>query len=353
MDLHPACAAYPAMSESELRELAQTITEQGQLESITVMPDGAILDGRNRWLACELAGVEPKTVMYEGDDPVRFVMAKNHQRRHLTTDEKAFIAARLANLRPGNFKGRILRGLNHQHVTQKEAAQALGVTRQSVQEAQVLLTRAEPHIQDLVLRNEVGLEWAACAVRGASRETQAAWQTGNDVRESRRSKKLSAPLSESLPPKPRRISAWDIARPDGGFRTLSREERGAPPAEIEHEQAPGEPLGVTRLRAHIAKHGHVQLWSPSEKERIDAGIRFTELRGHLLALADPANVPDPDSIQGCLNPRTVLNHHAIWDRTLEAAIANLEAFRETYRQGAAKFNGTKSGTTTGFESGKC
>jgi len=332
LNLHPACAAYPAMSDTELRELAQSIAEQGQLELITTMPDGTILDGRNRWLACELAGVEPVTVEYIGDDPVRFVMAKNHHRRHLSKDEKAFIGARLANLRHGQRSTpRNLRDVNaSRDVTQAEAARALGVSQHSVLDASTLLNQAEPHIVALVMRDEVPLQQAAIAVRGASREIQSGWQSA-DIRARFREKRYGGAQPAPPPPQPRRISAWDIARPDGGFRSLSREERGAPPAEIEHEQAPGEPPGVTRLHAHIAKHGRVQLWSPSEKERIDAGMRFTELRGHLLALADPANVPDPDSIADCLNQRTVLNHRNIWDRTLEAAIANLEAFRDAYR----------------------
>jgi len=47
-----------------------------------------VLDGRNRLLACEEAGVTPRFVKYEGNDPAGFVHSKNHTRRHLTLEER-------------------------------------------------------------------------------------------------------------------------------------------------------------------------------------------------------------------------------------------------------------------------
>jgi len=331
------------MTDNELRELAQSITEQSQLEPITIMPDGRVLDGRNRWLACQIAGIEPKTTVYDGADPVRFVLAKNHRRRHLSFDERAFIAARLHNIQHGHNQHKeklstgpcTIQGPLLKPITYREAAEEFNISENAVSEAAAVLKHGLPHIEALIRQNKVGLQNAAAAVVGTSKEVQATWQTGDDIRAAKRAKQAGGRIAEPKPiptSRPRRISAWDIARPDGGFRSLSQEERGAPPPEIAHEQAPGEPNGVTRLEAHIRKHGHVQLWSPAEKERIEAGLRFTELRGHLGALADPANVPDPASIYDCLNPRTVYNHHAIWDRTLDAAIANLLAFRDAYRE---------------------
>ena len=102
--LHPACAAFPALPDAELHKLADDIKQNGLLEPITLMTDGSILDGRSRWDACEISGVEPRTVVYDGDDPIRFVIAKNERRRHLTPTERAFIAEELANLANGMKK---------------------------------------------------------------------------------------------------------------------------------------------------------------------------------------------------------------------------------------------------------
>jgi len=54
--------------------------------------DGQILDGRNRWRACEVVGVEPESREYQGDDPLGFVLSLNLHRRHLTDGQKAVLA---------------------------------------------------------------------------------------------------------------------------------------------------------------------------------------------------------------------------------------------------------------------
>ena len=57
---HPAADIFPLLSEADLRELADDIKEHGQLDPIEILEDtNQILDGRNRYLACQLAGVEP------------------------------------------------------------------------------------------------------------------------------------------------------------------------------------------------------------------------------------------------------------------------------------------------------
>ena len=90
---HPAAEIFPLMSADDLRDLIQDIQENGLIEPI-VMLDGMILDGRHRYTACEGAGVEPRFVEFEGDDPVAFVMSKNRMRRDLTTTQRLMIATR-------------------------------------------------------------------------------------------------------------------------------------------------------------------------------------------------------------------------------------------------------------------
>lgn len=88
---HPAAEIFPLLADDELRDLADDIKANGLLEPIW-LHDGAILDGRNRWAACQMVGVEPRTRNYTGDDPVGFAVSLNLKRRHLTTGQKAFVA---------------------------------------------------------------------------------------------------------------------------------------------------------------------------------------------------------------------------------------------------------------------
>lgn len=91
---HPLAALLPLLPDAELAELAADIGAHGLLEPI-VLHEGQILDGRNRWRACEIAGVTPRTVAWEGDAPLSWVVSKNLLRRHLTTGQKALLGAEL------------------------------------------------------------------------------------------------------------------------------------------------------------------------------------------------------------------------------------------------------------------
>jgi len=75
----------------ELTALAESIADIGLLEPIVLTPDDQLLDGRNRAAACEIAGVEPTTVIYTAD-PVAYVLARNDQRRHMTKGQRAMAA---------------------------------------------------------------------------------------------------------------------------------------------------------------------------------------------------------------------------------------------------------------------
>ena len=75
-ELHAACAAWPEMSPAELRDLSDDISANGLREPLTLTPNGQLLDVRNRALACQMAGVELTTVVYDCD-PWLFSLSKN------------------------------------------------------------------------------------------------------------------------------------------------------------------------------------------------------------------------------------------------------------------------------------
>lgn len=91
--VHPYADKFPLLPDDELRELADSIASNGLRIPIVVTPDGQILDGRNRARACELLGIEPETVTYDGDDLAEYVIDCNTTRRHLTTGQRAMASA--------------------------------------------------------------------------------------------------------------------------------------------------------------------------------------------------------------------------------------------------------------------
>ena len=146
LGFHAIANIFPLMTAGETATLAGDIKANGLRETITLL-DGAILDGRNRWLACELAGVEPRTRNYDGDDPLAFVISANLHRRHLSESQRAMIAARLANMPQGNPTGsnqygRKAANLPVSTYTQPEAAKLLSVSERSLRDAKVIMVEA-------------------------------------------------------------------------------------------------------------------------------------------------------------------------------------------------------------------
>lgn len=93
---HPLSLVMPPMSAEEYAQLIDSIREHGQLEPV-VLFEGQILDGRHRYQACQQLGIEPilREYSYEDDgpSPATFSLVKNTHRRHLTTSQRAMVAA--------------------------------------------------------------------------------------------------------------------------------------------------------------------------------------------------------------------------------------------------------------------
>jgi ParB-like nuclease family protein len=137
LEPYPLAAIFPELPAEELRLLAHDIKERGQIEPI-ILYKGQILDGRNRYRACQMVGVKPRFEEFNPKSaqrsPEEFVLSRNLRRRHLSSGQKAAIALEWADqleLRPrtdaktkGRPRGAVL-----------EAAKHIGIERQRVFEA--------------------------------------------------------------------------------------------------------------------------------------------------------------------------------------------------------------------------
>ena len=130
---------------------------------------GEIIDGRNRYLACKLAGVEP---VFKGIDfpaarteALAFVVSRNLKRRHLTTPQRSMVAAKVANMRKGERTDLEPSSNLSNVVSQGKAAEMLNVSRTSVQTAKAVLNRGGPELAAAVESGEVSLHQAAETVR--------------------------------------------------------------------------------------------------------------------------------------------------------------------------------------------
>jgi hypothetical protein len=140
------------MDESKLAELADDIRKNGQLVPVWLY-EGKILDGRNRWAACKVAGVEPKTKEYTGDEPTAFAVSLNDRRRHMNKGSLAAVAAELEPHFAADAKRRQARKPKAESVQEKipeqkraqareEAAKSVGVNDRYVSDAKKVKTEA-------------------------------------------------------------------------------------------------------------------------------------------------------------------------------------------------------------------
>jgi protein gp37 len=157
MEFHPIANVWPMLDDGALKALADDIKANGQSVPI-VLHEGKVLDGRNRYRACEMAGVEPRFEEYTGDNPVMKALSLNEQRRHLDTSQRALVAARLANLK----EGRPARETSQiRPVSQGDAARLMNVGDTSVKDAAKVERDGSPALIKAVETGLVAVSTAA------------------------------------------------------------------------------------------------------------------------------------------------------------------------------------------------
>lgn len=168
---HPYADIFPRLEGESLRGLIDDITQHGLREPITIYK-GQVLDGRNRLAACREAGIEPDFRYSESEtdaDALREALSLNLHRRHLTTSQRARIAADVepmfaeaAKQRQGTRTDiRANLPTSEPRRAADDAADALNVSRRAVQDAKRVKEHAVPELDTMVRGGQVAVSRAA------------------------------------------------------------------------------------------------------------------------------------------------------------------------------------------------
>lgn len=158
--IHPSANSFPMMTDDEYKGLRADIAENGQREEIAIWR-GLLVDGRNRLKACDELGKTPIVKHLDDDaDPWAYVVSHNLHRRHLTTSQRAMVAASLATSQNGT----------NQHTktggqicppTIEAAAKSLKVSPRSVKAAKQVQKHGSDEIKAAVTNGTLPVSTAA------------------------------------------------------------------------------------------------------------------------------------------------------------------------------------------------
>lgn len=163
LTVHPAAALFPMMSDSELDVLAADIQAHGLRMPIVVM-GLEILDGRNRLEGCKRAGIPPRLVEWDGTGSLTaWVFSVNLHRRHLTTSQRAMLAARAIEVFKKEAVERQEAGVQSADAgrSRDKAADMLKVSAFSVLKAQQVIAKATPELVAAVDAGQVPVATAS------------------------------------------------------------------------------------------------------------------------------------------------------------------------------------------------
>ena len=174
-EAHPAANIFPMMPESDLEEMAADIKENGLLNPIEIF-EGKIIDGRNRYRACQKIGLRPRFYEIqtgEDFDAVSYVLSLNLHRRHLTTSQRAMVAVKVEKVYAKEAEKRMLAGKaiadpranlpQGNGKARDQAAEMLNVGGRSVSDAKKVFGDGIDELAEKVTQGEVSVSAAAKA----------------------------------------------------------------------------------------------------------------------------------------------------------------------------------------------
>ena len=187
---HEAARIFPLLEGDDFDKMVEDIRENGLLVPIEIFED-KIIDGRNRYRGCLLAGIEPDFVEVEADDPIAYVISLNLHRRHLTDGERAVAAdeardfyEKQAKERQKLSKGRGKKGpdtspdLNKTGDARDKVGAAFGVSGKTVDRMRQVREDGVPELTEAVKKHDLPVATAAKLAELSKPEQQKALKGG-------------------------------------------------------------------------------------------------------------------------------------------------------------------------------
>jgi ParB-like chromosome segregation protein Spo0J len=183
MRQHPLSAAFPSIPQEELQSLAADIKQHGLRSAITLYK-GDVLDGWHRYLACGMAGVNPRYIDYKGTDPVAFVRSANWHRRHLSASQRAMVEVSLTDWLPSgrptetSIKSTVGQEetLLNSRVSAASMATKAGVGTNTIALAKTVMLNGSEQLQNAVKEGDISVNKAAEIAKLPKQDQPAAMQ---------------------------------------------------------------------------------------------------------------------------------------------------------------------------------
>ncbi|MGD0106883.1 MAG: DNA methyltransferase [Rhodopila sp.] len=166
LKFHPLADPWPLIKGRRFEALVADIVEKG-LQHPIVLYHGKILDGRNRWRACQQSGIALRTTEYVGDDPFGYVVSSN-ERRELSDSQRSVVAAKIANRPRG---GQPLNS-SIELFTQEQAAAIEHVSVATVKRAVIVLNSGDVELIEAVEQGDIAVSAAAAQVETRRRRAE-------------------------------------------------------------------------------------------------------------------------------------------------------------------------------------
>ena len=178
--IHEVANIFPRMSAEEFVQLKADIKENGLREPIW-LHEGQIIDGRNRYWACQEVGAEIHAREWDGSGSLTaFVVSLNLHRRHLDESQRAIVGARIKPMFEEEARARMTAGTNQYSPSAErregskaaeQAATAVNTSSRSIERATKVIKDGAPELVAAVESGEVSVT-AAAEVAKLSKEEQ-------------------------------------------------------------------------------------------------------------------------------------------------------------------------------------